>query len=83
MTTRHYNVAGHTFTVSGSATLLAVGNADTRDEDPYFDNIHSAWHGRALAVIRNNGHQGKAILNVTAQGLPSARITISKKRNEK
>ena len=65
-----------TFTASGSATLLAVGNADIRDEDPYFDNIHSAWHGRALAVIRNNGHQGKAILNVTAQGLPSARIII-------
>ena len=68
---------GLTFTVSGNATLLAAGNADIKDEDPYFDNQHRAWQGRALAIIRNNGKRGKATLTVTANGLPSARITLS------
>ena len=65
-----------TFTVSGQATLLAAGNADVRDEDPYFDARHHAWQGRALAVIRNTGRQGKATLTVKADGLPAACITL-------
>ena len=65
-----------TFNVTGNATLLAAGNGNGKDEDPYFDNQHNTWHGRALAVIRNNGKQGKATLNVTAKGLPSASISI-------
>ncbi len=65
-----------TVTASGSATLLAVGNADVRDEDPYFDRQHHAWHGRALAVIRNNGKQGKSTLTVTSKGLTTATIVL-------
>ena len=65
-----------TFTVNGNATLLAAGNANIKDEDPYFDNQHHVWHGRALAVIRNKGKQGKVTLTVTAKGLPSARLNL-------
>lgn len=68
-----------TFTVSGNATLLAVGNADVKDEDPYFDNSHHVWHGRALAVVRSLGKQGKAALTVTGKGLPTARISLNNK----
>lgn len=75
---RVVSTANHelTFTVSGQATLLAAGNADVRDEDPYFDARHHAWQGRALAVIRNTGRQGKATLTVKADGLPTACITL-------
>ena len=38
-------------TVEGNAALQALGNADIKDEDPYFDNTHKAWKGRALAVV--------------------------------
>ena len=65
-----------TFSVTGNATLLAAGNGNGKDEDPYYDHQHNTWHGRALAVIRNNGKQGKAKLTVTANGLPSASVTI-------
>lgn len=65
-----------TFSVAGNASLLAVGNADIKDEDPYFDNRHRAWHGRALAVVRNTGRQGKSTLTVTAKGLPAARLVL-------
>ena len=65
-----------TFSVAGNASLLAAGNADIKDEDPYFDNRHRAWHGRALAVVRNTGRQGKSTLTVTAKGLPAARLVL-------
>ena len=66
-----------TFTVSGNATLLAAGNADIKDNDPYFDARHHVWHGRALAVVRQAGKKGKAVLTVAAKGLPTARLTIN------
>ena len=65
-----------TFAVSGNASLLAVGNADVKDEAPYFDNTHHVWQGRALAVVRHVGKQGKATLTVTAQGLPTSRLVF-------
>lgn len=56
--------------------VLAAGNANVRDEDPYFDSRHSLWQGRALAVVRNTGQRGKATLTVKAQGLPLSKITL-------
>ncbi len=65
-----------TFSVAGNAVLLAAGNADVKDEDPYFDNRHHAWQGHALAVIRNNGRKGQATLTVMAAHLPAAQIVL-------
>ncbi|MBP5508341.1 MAG: DUF4982 domain-containing protein [Prevotella sp.] len=65
-----------TFTVSDNGTLLAAGNADIKDEDPYFDATHRTWHGRALAVVRSNGKKGKFTLAVSAKNLPTARLTL-------
>ena len=62
--------------VGGSATLLAVGNADIKDEDPYFDSSHRVWQGRAQAVVRHTGKPGKATLTVAAKGLPTARLIL-------
>ena len=64
------------FSVSGGATLLAAGNADIKDNDPYFDATHRTWHGRALAVVRSNKPQAKPVLTVSAKNLPTARITL-------
>ncbi len=47
--------------------LLALGNADIKDNDPYYDNKHKAWEGRALAVVRNNGNTGTATVKVKAR----------------
>lgn len=52
-------------TVSGNATLQALGNTDIKDEDPYFDSVHKAWKGRALAIVRGNGKKGSAVVKVT------------------
>ncbi len=66
-----------TVSATGSASQLAVGNADVKDEDPYYDPQHHAWHGRALAVVRSTGKRGKSTLTVATKGLPAAKITLS------
>lgn len=65
-----------TFTVKGPATLLAAGNADIKDEDPYHDATHRVWQGRALAVLRSTAATGRATLTVSADGLPTATVTV-------
>lgn len=65
-----------TVTVSGNATLQALGNADIKDEDPYFDSTHKAWKGRALAIVRDNGKKGPATIKVTSPNLKSKTIKI-------
>ncbi len=56
-----------TVTTDGEITLIGLGNADIKDEDPYFDNTHRAWKGRALAVVRNNGKAASATVSVSAK----------------
>lgn len=54
-----------TLSVDGPASLIAMGNADIKDCDPYYDNTHHAWKGRALAVIRSSGKSGIVTVKVT------------------
>ena len=63
--------------VTGNATLLALGNADIKDEDPYFDNNHKAWKGRALAILRSSGQRGKATVKATSPGLAGKTVPIT------
>lgn len=56
-----------TVTTDGHLSLLGLGNADIKDEDPYFDNTHRAWKGRALAVVRNDGETGTSTIKVSAK----------------
>lgn len=64
-------IADHLLSVSvqGAGSLQALGNADIKDEDPYFDSTHHLWKGRALAVIRSNGKKGTAIVQIKAKGM--------------
>lgn len=64
-------------TVGCNATLQALGNADIKDNDPYFDNTHKVWKGRALAVVRSNGKKGTATIKVTSPGLTPAITRLS------
>ena len=66
-----------TFKVEGAGTLMAAGNADIKDEDPYFDATHHAWKGRALCVIRSSQKSGKIRLIVSSPSLPSAVMTLN------
>ena len=65
-----------TFKVEGAGTLMAAGNGDIKDEDPYFDATHHAWKGRALCVIRSSQKPGKIRLTVSSPSLPQAVLTV-------
>ena len=55
--------------VNGCGELLAVGNANPRDNDPYYDAKHTTWNGRALAVVRSNGKRGTVVVTVNGTRL--------------
>lgn len=65
--------------VTGPAILLALGNADIKDEDPYYDTTHKAWKGRALAVVKNEGGKGRIKVKVSSPGLKSGMTKIISK----
>ena len=67
-------------TVTGAATLQALGNADIKDDDPYFDNTHKAWKGRALAAVRSSGKKGQATVKVSSPGMQSKTIKLTFKQ---
>lgn len=66
-----------TVTVTGNGTLQALGNADIKDEDPYFDSTHKAWKGRALAVVRAAGKKGGATVKVASPGLKTVSTPLN------
>ena len=65
-----------TISAIGGGDFLAAGNGDIKDEDPYFDNRHHLWQGRALAVVRSNGRHGKTTLRVKGKSLPEVRLVL-------
>ena len=71
--------AAHRLTaaVKGAAVLAAFGNADIKDCDPYTDNAHKAWKGRALLVVRSGQKKGKVTVSVGGEGLPTAQLTLN------
>ena len=53
----------------GPVELIALGNADIKDNEPYFDNTQKTWHGRALAVVRSIGKPGTGTITVATPSL--------------
>ena len=66
-----------TFKVEGAGTFMAAGNADIKEEDPYFDTTHRAWKGRALCVVRASQKKGKVRLTVCSPSLPSKTLILT------
>lgn len=49
-----------------TAQIVAIGNANLQDCDPYYDLNHKTWKGRALIVVRSPRNPGKAELEVVS-----------------
>lgn len=49
------------------ARIIAVGNANLQDCDPYYDLCHSTWNGRALIVVRAPRSEGKAMIKLSSE----------------
>ena len=68
-----------TATVKGAGKLMAFGNADIKDTDSYASNMHKAWKGRALLVVRGSRKSGHISVNVTAPGLKGGTVQLKAK----
>ncbi|MDE3200450.1 MAG: DUF4982 domain-containing protein [Acidobacteriota bacterium] len=64
------------FTVSGPATIAAVGNGDGQSTESYRGNQRALFHGRALVILRTTTGTGAIHLEATAPGLKSASVEL-------
>ncbi len=72
--------AAVTFSVNGTASIAAVGNADMTSFETYVANPHHTFQGRALIVLRAGRASGSATLTATADGLGTATTTVLVKK---
>jgi beta-galactosidase len=66
-----------TFTVSGPAVLLGVGNGDPADHDSDKGPHRRAFNGLALVLIQTIGEVGKIYLKVEGSGLTPTETVIT------
>lgn len=67
------------FTVKGAGIIEATGSADLKDAEAYCKTSRKVWKGRAVAVIRSTGKNGKIALKAFSPGLSSASVVLTAK----
>jgi beta-galactosidase len=65
-----------TFAISGSATVIAVDNADVTSHEPFQAKQRHAFQGRSIAILRGNSANGPTRLTASSPGLSPATIAI-------
>lgn len=68
-----------TVNVEGAGTLAALGNSAGRTEEYFYQSTHSAFEGRALAIVRAGYEPGKIAVKISADGFESKEVEISVK----
>jgi beta-galactosidase len=64
------------YQIDGPGTIVGVGNANPMSVESYTRSSRKAWRGRALVVVKSDGHRGDIHLRVSSAGLPTAQTTI-------
>ena len=64
------------FSAEGAGKLIAVGSADPKTEEMYTGNIHSAYDGKLIAVVRSSEESGKIKITAISDNLEKAEIEI-------
>ena len=64
------------FKLTGSGELAAVGSGAPNVMESFRQPQHTAWHGRALAILRPLGPTGKLTLHAGADGLSASEVTV-------
>lgn len=62
--------------VSGAATLAGFGSALCKTDEVFHKNVHRAYRGRTLAVLRANEKAGEVSIVVKAKGMEPVEKTI-------
>jgi beta-galactosidase len=65
------------FAVEGAGKLIAAGSANPKTEEDYSGNIHSAYDGKLMAVVKSSEDGGKIKLTAISDGLEKAELIIN------
>ena len=66
-----------TFSISGPATIVGVGNANPMSTESCQQLQRKAWRGKCLVIVKADKQAGDIILQANAEGLPAANIKIT------
>lgn len=64
------------FTVSGPGKIVAVGNGNLFDHDPFHATDRRLYEGNAVAIVRATAASGEIIVTAKAEGLPPVAVTL-------
>jgi len=65
------------FTTTGPASIVAVDNGNLMDHDPYQATERKVYYGNAVVLVRATEAMGKVTVTASADGLPSAIVTLT------
>jgi beta-galactosidase len=65
------------FAATGPASIIAVDNGNMMDHDPYQATQRKLYLGNALALLRATGTSGQIKVTASADGVPSATLTLT------
>jgi len=71
-----------TFTVTGPAKLIGVGNGDPTDHSPDKGTSRKAFSGYCMALVQTEKTPGTITVEATSSGLTGASATVSSKQVE-
>jgi beta-galactosidase len=64
-----------TFAVTGPGAVVAVDNQDITSHEPFQSNVHSAFQGRCIAIVRASA-AGRIALTATAAPLKPGSVSL-------
>ena len=64
-------------TVEGAGVLQALGCADPKSEENFFDAERTTYYGKAQAVVRSAQQAGKICVSISAEGCDPVQIVIN------
>jgi beta-galactosidase len=65
------------FSIRGPASIIAVDNGNMMDHDPFEATQRKLYNGNALALLRATGTSGRVTVTASADGIPSASLTLT------
>ena len=68
-----------TFTLTGPAKLMGVGNGDPSSHEPDKAGSRSAFNGLAQAIVQTTEKGGAIMLKAEAAGLNAGSVTLASK----
>jgi beta-galactosidase len=64
------------FTVEGAGSIVAVGNGDPNNLEPFVADRHQSFHGLCLAVVKAARQRGSIAIRAEADGLDPATLNL-------